>query len=208
MKLAPDNNPMSGSDSSVFPTPRGIIEVICGCMFSGKTTAMLRLLDSEPASVVAVFKHDKDRRYSRSNVSTHDGRTRDAIVVRDAGEIPNHVADNVEVVAIDEGHFYSEQLVEVCEGLARLGKRVVVTALDRDMWGLTFKPIERLKDVAGVVRIQRGFCAVCGKPATHTHRKTPIKDRNLVGGTTDFEPRCRECWSPPPEEHINSSEMT
>lgn len=189
------------------PCPRGIIEVICGCMFSGKTTELLRLLRNEPAEAILVVKHDRDKRYSRSRVMTHDGDGCDAVCVGRARDILEHTAEATEVVAIDEGHFYDSRLPDVCRRLAHGGKRVLVTTLDMDMWGLPFATIERLKDLAGVVRVLRAVCANCGKPATHTYRKTAIIGRNLVGGAADFEPRCRVCWSPPPENHVDSADM-
>ncbi len=186
---------------------RGLIEIVCGCMFSGKTTALLRILRSEPEGVVLVVKHNRDNRYSRSRILTHCGEGRDAVCVSKAREIFDHVTDAAEVIAIDEGHFYDPELPDVCQTLASAGKRVIVTTLDLDMWGLPFPTIERLKEIAGVVRVMQAECAVCGRPATRTHRKTPIVGRNLVGGSEDFEPRCPECWSPPPEEHIDSAQM-
>jgi thymidine kinase len=187
--------------------PRGIVELICGCMFSGKTTRLLELLRVEAPERVLVVKHNKDRRYSDGQIVTHDGQGRSAVLAARADEIIEHVNDETEVVAIDEGHFYDDRLPAVCRDLAADGKRVLITSLDLDMWGMPFGNIEALKEIAAVVRVQRAVCAACGQPATRTHRKTPIVDCNLVGGSADFEPRCEACWSPPPEAHIDSAEM-
>ena len=176
-------------------------------MFSGKTTVLLRLLRSEPAQAILVIRHDRDKRFSRSRITTHDGDGCEAVTVGCAREILDHAAAASEVVAVDEGHFYDAELPEICRQLANAGKRVIVTALDLDMWGLPFETIERLKEQAGAVHVRRATCARCGQPASHTHRKTPIVGGNLVGGSADFEPRCQNCWSPPPEEHIDSAEM-
>ena len=136
-----------------------------------------------------------------------DGDGRDAVAVTCSEEILDTVCDATEVVVIDEGHFYDDGLPDVCKTLASRGKRVIIAALDLDMWGLQFPVIERIKEAAGVVRVQQSICAACGKPATHTHRKTPIVGTHIVGGAADFEPRCKDCWSPPKEAHIDSSEM-
>jgi thymidine kinase len=129
---------------------------------------------------------------------THDGDGCEAVCVSAAQEIRKHVSAAVQVVGIDEGHFYDAALAEVCGALAAAGKRVVVATLDLDMWGRPFPSIERLKAIAGVVRVQHAICARCARPATRTYRKTPMIDGNLVGGAEDFEPRCADCWSPPP----------
>ncbi|GJM23806.1 MAG: thymidine kinase [Phycisphaerae bacterium] len=186
---------------------QGIIELICGCMFSGKTTAVLKELEKEPAQNILVLKHNKDDRYSRARIMTHDGEGLDALSVTCSKEIVERVSNETEVVVIDEGHFYDDGLPSVCKQLAEQGKRVIIAALDLDMWGLQFDVIEQIRESAGVVRVQQSICAACGKPATHTHRKTPIVGAHIVGGAEDFEPRCKACWSPPREAHIDSSEM-
>lgn len=176
-------------------------------MFSGKTTALLKELRQGPADNILICKHNKDDRYSRAKIMTHDGDGFDAVSVSCSSDIMGRVADATEVVVIDEGHFYDDGLPEVCKRLADQGKRVMIAALDLDMWGLQFSVIEKIREAAGVVRVQQSICAACGKPATHTHRKSPIIDKHIVGGSEDFEPRCRDCWSPPKEAHIDSSEM-
>jgi len=205
-----DTLPESASDpvtGGAQPAPHGVVELICGCMFSGKTTRLLQQLQDAPAQAILIVKHDKDDRYSRSQVMTHNGAGCPAVCVHSADDILNQVASATEVVAIDEGHFYDERLADVCAELARRGKRVIVTALDLDMWGRPFEVVERLKQVADVVSVQQARCAVCQQPATHTYRKTLIVGHRLVGGPEDFEPRCRSCWSPPPEAPIAASEM-
>lgn len=197
----------SGPDDAAAPATRGIVELICGCMFSGKTTRLLSILREEPADAILIVKHNKDLRYSRTRIVTHDGAGCAAVSVTCPEDIAAHVADATQVVAIDEGHFYDLELVAVCGRLADAGKRVIVTALDLDMWGRPFPVIDRLKAIAGAVQIQRARCGACGSPATHTFRKTPIVNRCLVGGAADFEPRCRACWSAPPESPIDSAEM-
>ena len=185
----------------------GLIHLICGCMFAGKTTELLRILNDVPPEQLLTVKHCKDQRFCSATISTHDGKHHDAVTVRSSDEIFAHVGDRISVIAIDEGHFYDSDLPDVCRKLAEAGKRVIVTALDRDMWGLPFDTVERIRKLAGVVCVKRAVCANCGQPADRTYRKTAIVNRNLVGGAADFEPRCQACWSPPPEQHINSAEM-
>lgn len=206
--MAPSTDDKADSIQTADSTiRRGTVELICGCMFSGKTTALLDILNQEPADAIAVFKHHRDDRYSRTRIATHNGDGCEAIHVEHAADILDRVGEGVEVVAIDEGHFYDNALPDVCAKLAQRGKRVIVTALDLDMWGQPFDTIERLREIAGSVRVLRARCARCHQPATHTHRITPIVNRNLVGGGDDFEPRCRNCWSPPDSPRITSDQM-
>jgi thymidine kinase len=81
--------------------------------------------------------------------------------------------------------------------------QVLLTALDRDSWGRVFPVVERLRAIAHLVREMTTFCARCGGLAERTQRLTPILDRSMVGGPESYEPRCLQCWKPPPEFPID-----
>ncbi|UCG17607.1 MAG: hypothetical protein JSV19_06155 [Phycisphaerales bacterium] len=182
--------------------PRGTIELICGCMFSGKSEELLRRLRARKGDRVRAFKHPRDDRYSGTEIVTHGRDRYDAIVVGQAAQIPDCLGGDEALVGIDEGHFFDAALPDVCRRLAEAGTDVIVTALDPDSWGKPFGVIERLKQVADKVVVMTATCAKCGRPATRNQRTTPIVDGNIVGGPEAFEPRCAECWHPPPEPHI------
>jgi thymidine kinase len=182
--------------------PAGRIELIHGCMFSGKTVDLLHRLRTRGPDRVRAFKHRRDDRYSNREIVSHAGDRFEATLVRTAEEILQFVTGDEELVGIDEGHFYDDRLPDVCRTLAARGIDVVVTSLDPDSWGRPFPVIEALKHVADVVSLRTAVCASCGKSANRNQRTTPIVARNIVGGPEAFEPRCEECWSPPPEDHI------
>ena len=172
-------------------------------MFSGKTTELLRRIRQEPPGAAAVFKHCRDNRYSDHEVVAH-GRDRVAAVpVRQAAYILPLVTLAHRLVAIDEGHFFDAALPQVCVTLARRGLGVAVTALDLNSWGKPFEVTKALGQVADDYLVRTACCARCGRPATRTQRLTPIIAGNIVGGPESFEPRCLDCWSPPPEESVD-----
>lgn len=181
----------------------GSVTLICGCMFSGKTSAMLRALGAVPVERAAMFKHDRDDRYSRSAVVTHNGIEWPACVVHCAEEIPARLGPEVVAVGIDEGHFFGLGLMVVCDRLRALGLDVFVTALDMDSWGQSFTSMEALATTANRVERLTGICGRCGDVATHTQRTTPIIAGRIIGGAEAFEPRCRNCWTPPPEPPVD-----
>lgn len=181
----------------------GSVELICGCMFSGKTTELLRRIRTFAPGEVAVIKHGRDDRYGTRRVVTHGQDSYPARVVRLASEIPERVTDRHRVVAVDEGHFFDDGLPDVCDSLARRGHRVMVTALDLNSWGQPFAVIEGLKAVADDCLLTSAKCPQCGDPATRTQRLTPIVGGKIVGGPEAFEPRCVKCWSPPPEPSVD-----
>ena len=172
------------------------IELIIGCMFSGKTTELIRRIEAlAPSTRIVTLKPAIDDRYSPTHIVTHHRRTATAQTVQDARAILDRVGD-AEVVAIDEIHFFNDGIVEVCRALASRGVRVICTGLDRDMWGDIFPHVERLSQIADTA-ILTAVCNACGQPANRTHRTVPLIDGNLVGGPGEFEPRCEQCFSPP-----------
>lgn len=182
-----------------------MITVIAGCMFSWKTTELLRRLSELPPLSTLVFKHMIDQRYRADTVMSHDGEARPAIRIASAEEIMDHLRPEIEVVAVDEAHFFDVNLVDVTRGLADRGISVITTSLDRDSWGRPFAVAERLWAIADESVVKYAVCSGCGVVADRTQRFTPIIDGNMVGGPESYEARCRRCWVPPPEPAPNDT---
>ncbi len=192
-------NPL-GEEISIHYAPRdtGWIEIICGCMFSGKTEELIRRLKrSEIArQETAIFKPRIDKRFSDDHIVSHSDDRLKSIVVDSALEIPP-LSKSARVVGIDEAQFFGMELVNVCESLASSGKRVIVAGLDQDYRGAPFEPIPQLLAVAEYITKTLAICVVCGNPADRTQRKTRQSERVIVGATDIYEARCRKCFVPP-----------
>jgi len=173
----------------------GWIEVICGSMFSGKTEELIRRLNRARIArqKVEIFKPAVDMRYDKTDVVSHDAKAVSSTPVENATQILFYAQD-FEVVGIDEAQFFSEELVSVCNELARNGKRVVVAGLDMDYLGHPFGPIPKLMATAEYVTKVHAICIRCGNLANYSHRT--VKDDNLVvlGETDIYEPLCRRCF--------------
>jgi thymidine kinase len=180
------------------PRETGWIEVICGCMFSGKTEELIRRLRRAEIARqdVAIFKPRIDKRYSDDHIVSHSDDRLKSIVVDSASEILSLVKD-AHVVGIDEAQFFKMDLVEVCESLASSGKRVIIAGLDQDFRGKPFEPIPQLLAVAEYITKTLAICMVCGNPADRTQRKTLSEERIVVGAKDIYEARCRKCFVPP-----------
>lgn len=180
------------------PRETGWIEVICGCMFSGKTEELIRRLRRAEIARqnVAIFKPRIDKRYSDDHIVSHSDDRLKSIVVDSANEILTRSAD-AQVVGIDEGQFFGPELVGVCETLANAGKRVIIAGLDQDFKAQPFEPIPQLLAVAEYITKTLAICVVCGNPADRTQRKTHQGERVLVGAKDIYEARCRKCFVPP-----------
>ncbi len=180
----------------------GGLTLIGGCMFSGKTTELLRRLSASPQLSVLAFKHVIDQRYDADAVVSHAGQALPAIAVASGAEIARRTRLGTELVGIDEAHHFKADLVEATGELTARGIDVVMTSLDLDSWSRPFPLFERLGALADEPILLHATCARCRKVADRTQRLTPILDRQMVGGPESYEPRCQRCWAPPPESPV------
>ena len=149
----------------------GWIEVICGCMFSGKTEELIRRLNRAiiAKQKVEIFKPKVDTRYHRDHVVSHNENSIRSTSVNFANDIIL-LAGECDVVGIDEAQFFDDAIVEVCNKLADAGKRVVVAGLDMDFEGRPFGPMPYLLAVAEFVTKVHAICAQTGELASYSFR--------------------------------------
>lgn len=179
----------------------GWLEVICGCMFAGKTEELIRRINvlSYAKKKIIAFKPKIDNRYSTTEIVSHAGTKVPCIVVEQAKDILDYIDNDHEVVAIDEVQFFDKAIVDVCEYLADKGLRVMVAGLDKDFRGEPFGVLPELLTRAEFVTKLTAVCAKCGAPATRTQRLLNGKPADfddpivLVGAIDHYEPRCRHC---------------
>lgn len=175
----------------------GWIEVVTGCMFSGKTEELIRRVVRArfARQEVAIFKPKIDQRYSTTEVVSHSRLSLEAQLVEKADEIWA-LGRGVQVVAIDEVQFFGPDVVAVAESLANTGSRVIVAGLDQDYRGQPFEPVPTLMALAEFVTKNLAICMRCGNPADRSQRIVNRAERVLVGETEAYEARCRRCFSP------------
>ena len=179
----------------------GYIEVISGCMFAGKTEELIRRIKTLEFAKknVLVFKPAIDNRYSNTKVVSHAGSSVESIVVPDARSILDFVKDDTDVIAIDEVQFFDEDVLLVCNYLAKKGKRVMCAGLDTDFRAEPFGVMPRLITDAEFVTKLTAVCMKCGAPATRTQRLVNGKPAQytdpmiMVGAAEAYEARCRHC---------------
>jgi thymidine kinase len=176
----------------------GWIEVICGSMFSGKTEELIRRLRRAQIARqrVQIFKPRIDERYSHDHLVSHSEMRLKSEAVSSADEILQKIDWRAEVIGVDEAQFFDSRLVQVCNQLADLGKRVVVAGLDKDYLGKPFEPMPQLMAIAEYIEKTLAICMKCGNPANYTQRLVESSDRVLVGATGTYEARCRRCFEP------------
>lgn len=183
------------------PFETGWIEVIAGCMFSGKTEELIRRLRRAKIAKqsVIIFKPKIDDRYSKNEIVSHSDQSLPSIVIDSTHQILE-LSKNHHVVGIDEAQFFSDDLTDICNQLANQGKRVIVAGLDQDYRGVSFEPIPQLLAQAEYITKTLAICVNCGNPADKTQRTIKTKDRVFVGASDSYEARCRKCHYLPDEE--------
>jgi len=183
-----------------LPKDTGWIEVITGCMFSGKTEELIRRLRRAQIAKqkVKIFKPKIDSRYSANSIVSHNEQSLPSILIEDIAEVLDHTND-AQVIGIDEAQFFNEGIVSICNFLAVRGKRVIVAGLDQDYTGKPFEPMPQLLAVAEYITKHHAICVVCGNPADKTQRKTSDSKRVVVGAADIYEARCRKCHYIPNE---------
>ena len=173
---------------------RGWIEVICGCMFSGKTEELIRRLKRARLANLRteIFKHAIDNRYHEIHIVSHD---ENAILSHPLQHSQNilTLAQNVDVVGIDEAQFFDNEIITVCEQLALNGTRVIVAGLDMDYEGKPFGPVPQLLAIADYITKLHAICVHCGNIANISYRKTNQTEQVVLGEMDIYEPRCRSC---------------
>lgn len=180
----------------------GFVEVICGPMFSGKSSLLIsRAREAYYAKQkVIAFTPKKDDRRGENCINTFDKDQFSAIAVSSSKQIIKNIPKDVSLVVIDEGNFFDLKLADVVNKVADMGIRVIVAGLDRNFRGEGFGPMSRIKLEADKVTQLLARCAVCGNKASRTQRlkivngkKVPAKysDPIVLVGEEEYEPRCR-----------------
>jgi len=173
---------------------RGWIEVVCGSMFSGKTEELIRRLKrAQIANMkVEVYKPATDTRYDKTKVVSHDANTIASTPVDKAIHILT-LAENADVIGIDEAQFFDEEVISVCETLVSQGKRVIVAGLDMDYLGKPFGPMPQLLSIADFITKLHAICVQCGHLANVSYRTSAEEGTVVLGEKNNYEPRCRIC---------------
>ncbi|MDX2128459.1 MAG: thymidine kinase [Chloroherpetonaceae bacterium] len=191
---------MKNRKYKTIKTLNGTLEVIAGCMFSGKSEELIRRLRRAKIAKqkVVCFKPEMDDRYSKTEIVSHSANRIISKPVSSSKEIyqQSRLAD---VVGIDEVQFFDEGVVEVCDRLAYEGKRVIAAGLDLDYRGKPFGPMPNLLAVADYVTKLQAVCTISGLPATRSQRLKQSNELVLLGHTNAYEARHRAYFEAPEE---------
>ncbi len=194
--------------SSVFdgagPVVPGVLEVITGPMFSGKSEELIRRLKRARIARqrVACYKPDIDLRYHRTAIASHSEQTMEAAVVTPNSDrlrevlFADGLVERIEVVGLDEAQWFDAGIQPLALELVALGKRVVLAGLDTTFANEPFGPVPALMALADKVTKLNAVCMTCGAPAIHTQRLGTSTELVVVGAAGLYEARCRAHFQP------------
>jgi thymidine kinase len=173
----------------------GWIEVISGSMFSGKTEELIRRLRRAKIAKqkVEIFKPSIDARYDPEKIVSHNANEIRSTPVPASSNI-SLLANDVDVVGIDEAQFFDDEIVTVCNDLANRGIRVIVAGLDMDFKGKPFGPMPALMATAEYVTKVHAVCTKTGNLAHFSHRKTADENLVMLGEIEEYEPLSRAAY--------------
>jgi thymidine kinase len=191
--------------------PHGTLEVIVGCMSSGKSEELIRRIRRATIAKqsVVVCKPAIDSRSGEDQVASRDGATYRAVTVRTADEILSAINTTQHVVGLDEIQFFDNRLLDVVRILVQQGLRVIVAGLDTDFRGEPFDLVAKLMAEADTVTKLTAVCVRCGEQAIRTQRligNAPAphdSPRIVVGGDDLYEARCRNCHVVPKTRDVS-----
>ena len=182
------------------------LHVIVGCMSSGKTDELLRLLRRAEYARrrILLVRPEMDTRtppeYAESrSLARYPSRV---IPTDDPWRIVTLARESdADLVGIDEAEFFVPEVVEAVEALRRSGRHVIVTGLNTDFAARPFGSMPELMAVADEVSMLTAICVICGETATRTQRlvngrPAAIDDPLVVIGGMDaqavetYEARC------------------
>jgi thymidine kinase len=185
-----------------FDEPSGSLDLISGCMFSGKTQELIRRLDQAryAGSTIQAFKPALDDRYAIAAVASHREIRFPAIAVPDVAALAEQVRDDTRVIGIDEAQFFGQEIVTLAEELANRGRHVIVAGLDLDFLARPFGPMPLLAAYADRLTKLQASCQYPGCGSHQASRTQRLLDGVpapadgplvVIGGAAAYQARCR-----------------
>lgn len=175
----------------------GKIELIIGCMYSGKTTEIMRRVQMYQTlnKPIAIYTHSCDTRYAESgNICTHNRATIAATPISFLSairDLDNYMA--AEIVFIEEAQFFPDLFDTVTKCVDEDKKTFIISGLDGDFKMEPFEQIVRLIPRSESVVKMNALCIKCGDgtPAAFSKRIVKSQERELVGSDGVYEAVCR-----------------
>jgi thymidine kinase len=180
----------------------GILELIIGPMYSGKTSALIEYYNQfiQAGLDVMVINYDEDKRYDSNKLSSHDKNMIDCYMFHNLNEIFNNEKyfkeySNAKIILINEGQFFQDLKECVIKMVENDNKYVYIAALDGDFLRNPFQNIMELIPLSDYVIKKKAICKNCNnhKEAIFSKRISNETEVKVIG-TDNYLPVCRTCY--------------
>lgn len=172
------------------------LKLIIGCMYSGKTTEILRIVNSlkHIKEKPIIIKPKIDNRYSEDKISTHNKQEYDCITLNSLEEFKNPF--HVKYIIIEEAQFFENLYEFVLKQVDTYGKNVIVVGLDGDSNRNNFGDIHKLIPICDDIVKLKAYCSICkdGTLGIFSKRLSENNKQILVGSDKDYIAVCRKCF--------------
>ncbi len=181
---------------------KGMLTVIAGPMFAGKTTKLLTLFSvlSNLGFSILCFKAEAESNGGMGHTRSHDERPLPVIYISQDNpeKILKYVGKNsIQKVIIDAIHFFpKDRFIIVVKKLLAQGIDVYVNGLIYDYRKKEYGATKTLMSMADECIEQFSICVKCGGKAQHTERVAGGTEQSI--GTTGkiaakYVPVCASC---------------
>ena len=199
--FAPPPPPPPMPSQSKTSKTAGYLEIILGPMWSGKTSALLKIYRqySFCKSIICVINYEADVRYSGTMLSTHDKEMIPCILGFSMEEIMKTHKDEIEnsdVILINEGQFFSDIVPFAIKMVEEKRKKVYICGLDGDFKRDKIGNLLDLIPMCDKMTKLHALCSMCkdGTLAPFTFRSTCDTEQVLIGNDI-YMPLCRSCYN-------------
>lgn len=182
------------------------LHVITGCMSSGKTDELLRLLRRAEFARrrTLLCRPDIDDRTPAEYAESRSKARYPSVLVPKTEPVRILALArerDADLVGIEEAEFFDDRIVDTVQTLRSSGRHVIASGLNVDFAGRPFGPMPTLLALADEITMLTAICVVCGEVATRTQRlvggrPAAIDDALIVVGGLDdrsletYEARC------------------
>ena len=186
----------------------GYLKVILGCMFSGKTTELIKEYNRHKACDFrcCFVNHSVDDRYGSGTTTTKTHNQNSITNDKSCKKLTDVLweCENYDAFFINEGQFFDDLYESVNYLVNMQNKKVYVCGLDGDFQRREFGSILKILPLCDDVVKLKAICKSCKiKDGIFTFRLSDEKEQMLVG-TDNYTSLCRYCYNlrKNPEENV------
>lgn len=182
----------------------GYLELILGCMFSGKTSRLLHINKMYKIANIpcCLINYKGDKRYDDKKISTHDKVMDECFQMDQLNELFSNCNTNFikdyKVFIINEGQFFSDLVKVVIMLIEKYKKTVYVCGLDSDFERKPFDNISQLIPYCDKYEKLYAMCKICAEKEKASNALFSLRISNekekVVIGSDNYIPVCRKCY--------------